>query len=616
MDKTSSSHSFEKVQPDNTGPAVEVKPDLEKLRAYMQAKLFLAEQLRIFRAALTARGREESERRCQELLVKLAEDRFTLAVVGQFKRGKSSLMNAIIGRELLPTGVLPLTSAVTVLKYGPAERLVVRRENSLFPDELPVAALADYVTERSNPANQKKVKSACVELPVPFLRRGVEFVDTPGIGSAITANTVTAYEFLPECDAVLFVTSVDTPLTSLELSFLREIRAYVERIFFVVNKIDLVADAEREEVLQFVTDTIREQSGSEAVKVFPVSARQGLNARLAGDPAGYEQSGIKSLEETLAVFLAEEKSITFLAAVIHKLLQIVKEEAMQERAGTVRRDSHTAAVARAVRAKLEPLYESIRNKRLPMMPDSEFPPGTAPQIRGTEATTAAAPAIAAANISFDVASRSCPVCQHMENHAREFFCHWQYRLSMEEQAQAEFAAELGFCPLHTWQLLALSSPHGASVGYARLVKQTANRLRQSIAAPVKRDALRQLVRDSGNCRVCGLIRQVEQEYIGRLADWINEAAGRNGYRRSQGICLRHLSLLVATVSIENQEFLLAHAAQRFEEAAEDMRSYAMKHEAVRRGLQNRDEEDAYRRAVIHIVGNRYVCVPWLEDGKI
>ena len=101
---------------DCTESAVEIKPDLEKLRAYTQTKLALADQLRIVREALTALGREKVEQQCGELVVKLAEDRFTLAVLGQFKRGKSSLMNAIIGRELLPTGVLPLTSAITVLK--------------------------------------------------------------------------------------------------------------------------------------------------------------------------------------------------------------------------------------------------------------------------------------------------------------------------------------------------------------------------------------------------------------------------------------------------------------------------------------------------------------------
>jgi len=72
----------------------------------------------------------------------------------------------------------------------------------------------------------------------------------------------------------------------------------------------------------------------------------------------------------------------------------------------------------------------------------------------------------------------------------------------------------------------------------------------------------------------------------------------------------------AVSSVGSSEFLLSHAAQRLEEDAEDMRSYALKHEALRRALQNRNEEDAYRRAIMRIVGSWRVCMPWPEDGEI
>jgi len=624
-----------------TESAVEIKPDLEKLRAYTQTKLALADQLRIVREALTALGRENRERQCGELVVKLAEDRFTLAVLGQFKRGKSSLMNAVIGRELLPTGVLPLTSAITVLKYGPVERLVVRCEDSIFPKELPVSALADYVTERGNPANRKKVKTACVELPVPFLRRGIEFVDTPGVGSAITANTATAYGFLPECDAVLFVTSVDTPMTSLELAFLREIREYVDRIFFVVNKIDLVEGNERGEALGFVTETIRSQIGSDTVRIFSVSARLGLVARTSGDAVLYERSGLKALEEALASFLSEEKSAVFLAAVAHKALQILDDEAAQDAFGeaalrvrvsamqkkgfvTIRRDPRAVIAAMTeARAKLQALHAGILNGRMADVVETEVSPPIAMETGPSNAAIVAAPmptyaeGTSLADVAADLRTRGCPVCQHITKLASDFFAHWQYQISTEERTQVEFAAELGFCPLHTWQLVAMSSSHGTSVGYARLAEQIARRLRENAAVLARGDAVRQLVRDSRNCRVCGLLRWAEKEYIQRLAATIDESDGRSQYRSSQGTCLRHLGMLTdATSTTGSHEFLLAHAAQRFEEDAEDMRSYAMKREAIRRALQNLNEEDAYLRAIIRIVGGRSVCMPWAEDGEI
>jgi hypothetical protein len=120
---------------------------------------------------LKERGSPSRVARCEALLKKLAEDRFTLAVVGQFQRGKSSLMNAVIGRELLPTGPLPLTSTVTVLKFGPVERLVVGYKGSRLTSTFPMSALVDFVTEPGNPGNRRRVTTVTVEVPLPFLKR-------------------------------------------------------------------------------------------------------------------------------------------------------------------------------------------------------------------------------------------------------------------------------------------------------------------------------------------------------------------------------------------------------------------------------------------------------------
>jgi hypothetical protein len=76
-------------------------------------------------------------------MAKLAEDRFSIAVLGQFKRGKSSLLNAIIGSNLLPTGILPLTSVITIVRFGSRERLVIQRRGRQFPEHEPIAALPD-----------------------------------------------------------------------------------------------------------------------------------------------------------------------------------------------------------------------------------------------------------------------------------------------------------------------------------------------------------------------------------------------------------------------------------------------------------------------------------------
>ena len=206
------------------------------------------------------RGDEARLQQCESLLAKLAEDRFTIAVLGQFKLGKSSLLNAIIGRDLLPTGILPVTSAITILKFGPSEKLVIRRKGMQFVEHQPLDALPQFITQKHNPENSKGIETVAIELPLPFLRRGLVFVDTPGVGSAIKANTQTTYSFLPNCDAVLFVTSVDSPLSEPEVELLRSIRQFAGKIFFILNKIDLLADEnDALEVADFIKSRLRRE---------------------------------------------------------------------------------------------------------------------------------------------------------------------------------------------------------------------------------------------------------------------------------------------------------------------------------------------------------------------
>ena len=179
--------------------------------------------------------------------------------------------------------------------------------------------------ERGNPGNRKRVKTAILE--VPFLRRGLEFVDTPGVGSSIEANTATTYAFLPECDAVLFVTSVESPFTSVEKDFLRAIREHVRKIFFIVNKTDLLADArERDEVFGFIRSAIREQMGTDTKDRPSVSAgraRCNAGSRRRGIRGA---SGSKELHETLAEFLVGAKASVLLSAIADKALRLIEAE--------------------------------------------------------------------------------------------------------------------------------------------------------------------------------------------------------------------------------------------------------------------------------------------------
>jgi len=312
---------IEQIVDIGTAPVADTDDPLA-LRKYMKLKLAVTRQLQFLERLFQVRGRKDQELNCRQILTKLAEDRFTLAVVGQFKRGKSSLINALIGGELLSTGLLPLTSAITILRFGGRPRLVIQWMNSSFEDERPVSALPEFVTEQGNPGNCKHIRAVYVETNSPFLRRGVELVDTPGIGSAIESNTITTEAFLPHCDAVVFVTAVDTPMTELELAFLARLRHDVKKIFCVVNKTDLLAEPQLSEVMEFVRSQIKSCLGQQAM-IFPVSARSSLSSVAMGANAA---DSVTLLRNALAQFLASERTDILLRVVIEKSLRLLALE--------------------------------------------------------------------------------------------------------------------------------------------------------------------------------------------------------------------------------------------------------------------------------------------------
>src|SRR5208283_2291260 len=111
---------------------------------------------------------------------------YYVACLGQFKRGKSSLLNSLLGRLVLPTGVAPVTSVATVVRFGPQPRARVRFVEGW--QEISPSALAEYVTEARNPSNKKGALAVEVFDPSPLLAEGMCLVDTPGISSVVVEN--------------------------------------------------------------------------------------------------------------------------------------------------------------------------------------------------------------------------------------------------------------------------------------------------------------------------------------------------------------------------------------------------------------------------------------------
>jgi hypothetical protein len=187
-------------------------------------------------------------------------------------------------------------------------------------------------------------------------------------------------------------------------------------------------------------------------------------------------------------------------------------------------------------------------------------------------------------------------------------------LARDETIQMRHADDKGFCPFHTWQLESIASPQGLSSGYPRLMERLAREV-LGLAATVgsASHGVRSLIQSPKGCRVCQEIRETENRYVQRLADLLITGEGREAYAQSQGVCLKHLALLLdAVASADGRAFLLAEAARRFDEIAEDLQSYALKHEGLRRQLENQDEEDAYLRALVRVAGSRHLSFFWEE----
>ncbi len=280
---------------------------------------------------------EELASRFEDLHERLIHGQFHLAVLGQFKRGKSTLLNALLGEEILPASVVPLTAIPTFIRYGKCMEARVDFQDGDKPEgkitgnvEEVKSFLAKFVTEEENPKNRFGVSHVEVKLPAPILSSGMVLIDTPGVGSTFQHNTEATLNFLPQCDAALFLVSADPPITEVEVEFLREARKKIPRFFFVLNKVDYLEMEERRVVERFLKEMLIERVGvGRNTEIISLSAREGLRAKLSGDSIGWKKSGMADLEEGLLRFMADEKSKALFEALSRKTLDMIADIRMR-----------------------------------------------------------------------------------------------------------------------------------------------------------------------------------------------------------------------------------------------------------------------------------------------
>jgi len=231
---------------------------------------------------LAALGTDADRERIAALRDRLDAARLRVLVAGEAKRGKSTLINALLGRAVLPTGVTPLTAVATTVRHGDDHRVQVRFSDG-HEEKQPVSALPDLVTERGNPGNRRHIAAVTVYLDTPLLAGGVELVDTPGTGSVFAWDTAAAHEALEAMDAAVFVVTADPPVSAAERDLYAKVAGLSVTTFAVLNKADHLDKAGLREAAEFTARVLADAAaGQDApARVYPVSARAALDG---GDP--------------------------------------------------------------------------------------------------------------------------------------------------------------------------------------------------------------------------------------------------------------------------------------------------------------------------------------------
>ena len=244
-----------------------VRPLIESEKQLLKSLLELA----------AAGEHHEDVKRLREIIAGI-DELFLLVIVGEFNSGKSSFINALFGEKVRVEGPVPVDDRITIMHYGD-----VAEERSL----------SSFVTEK--------------RVPVDFLRN-ISIVDTPGTNSVVKQHQEITEDFIPRADLVLFITSIDRPLTESERQFLAYIQKWGKKIVVVLNKIDTKDAAEIEQVIEFIDGKCRELLGFQPL-IFPVAAKPALAAKLGGNPRDWTRSRFEPLEDYIFNKLGERERL-------------------------------------------------------------------------------------------------------------------------------------------------------------------------------------------------------------------------------------------------------------------------------------------------------------------
>jgi len=219
---------------------------------------------------ITRHGLVELRPTLDMVLSRLESTEFEIAFFGRVSSGKSSLLNYLLGCDVLPVGVLPVTAVLTRLRPADRADMVVRFQISQ-PQRRPVERIAEFVTEEGNPDNRQRVTEVEVYLPSPRLAQGVAFIDTPGVGSLATCGAAQTKAYLPRCDLGVLLVDAGSSLNHEDLAILQGFYDSAIPTMVLLSKADLLSAPDRNRVIRFIRQKAGDVVGD--TPVFAVSTR-------------------------------------------------------------------------------------------------------------------------------------------------------------------------------------------------------------------------------------------------------------------------------------------------------------------------------------------------------
>ncbi|MGQ9632952.1 MAG: dynamin family protein [Bryobacteraceae bacterium] len=248
------------------GEAADLQARLERLERTTKE----AELLRLLDRVVQEEGLAEYRAPLLNLTERLESPSFEVAVFGRVSSGKSSLLNRILGTDVLPVGVNPITAVPTRLVYGEQPRLTVTFADRQVK-ECPAGDLEKYASEEMNPGNELGVTRLVVALPSPRLRDGLVFVDTPGLGALATERAAETLSYLPQCDLGILLVSAASPINEEDLNTIQSLSQAGIPVMGLLSKADLLSAPDRDKALKY---TQREVLANLELRmeIYPVSS--------------------------------------------------------------------------------------------------------------------------------------------------------------------------------------------------------------------------------------------------------------------------------------------------------------------------------------------------------